>query len=522
MDKAIPNHSLERATPRQWLAALGAILGAFMAILDISITNSSLRDIQGTLGASSSEGSWISTAYLVTEIVVIPLSAFLSRVFSTRLYLLANVIIFLIFSALCGTAQSLTAMIIYRAAQGFVGGALIPTAMTIVMNSLPGSQRSIGLALFGLATTFAPAIGPTLGGWLTIQYGWPYVFYINFLPGGILLYTILRGLDAEDKQLHLLRTADWLGIGLLAVFLGTLTTVLEEGNQEDWFGSPMIMKLTVVCVLSFVLFVWRELRVKNPIIDLRFLIRRNFFVCCVLSLMLGFLLYGSSYLVPMYLGGVQKYNALEIGGIMKWSGLPQLLVMPLIPFLVAKFDNRKIVFVGFGLMAISAFLNSQMSYLFSGPQLIWGQVFRALGMPLIVVPLTGIAYDKIASQDGGSASGLFNMMRNLGGSIGIGLLKTEVSVRYSFHFARFSESLTTVSATAQRRLGELTHALMGKGLDYNEAHNKALHALGGLVNRESYIMAFSDCFHVLMILMIVSMLLAPLLNKVKGAVAVGH
>lgn len=512
----------QKASLRDWIACLGAILGAFVAILDVSITNSSLQDIQGTLGASSSEGSWISTAYLVTEIVVIPLTAFLAQVFSIRTYLLSNVVLFLLFSALCGTAHSLGAMILFRGLQGFVGGALIPTAMTIVMGRLHGSQRSIGLALFGIATTFAPAIGPSLGGWLTTNYGWPYVFYINFVPGAILILTILRGLDREAMQLGLLRKADWTGIITLAIFLASLTTILEEGNQEDWFGSAFIVRLTLLCVASLAVFIWQELRSKSPIVDLQFLLKRNFLSCCLLSLALGTMLYGASFLVPYYLGAVQRYNALEIGRVMMWSGLPQLLVMPFIPFLVGRVDNKLLVFCGFGLMALSAFVNSTMSHEFSGPQLIPGQIFRALGMPLIVVPLTGIAYDKIAAKDNASASGLFNMMRNLGGSVGIGLLKTSVSRRYGFHFGRLSELATTVHQPTQDRLNHLVHALMLKGVDFHEAQTKSLAALSVLINRESYIMGFGDSFLLLFYAMFIAMFFALSLNSVKGAVAMGH
>jgi DHA2 family multidrug resistance protein len=512
----------QKATFREWVACLGAILGAFVAILDVSITNSSLQNIQGTLGASSSEGSWISTAYLVTEIIVIPLTAFLAHVFSTRSYLLGNIILFLLFSALCGTAKSLGAMIAFRAMQGFVGGALIPTAMTIVMGKLHGSQRSIGLALFGLATTFAPAIGPSLGGWLTTQYGWPFIFYINFLPGIVLIITVVKGLDVEPKQLKALRTADWPGIAYLAVFLATLTTVLEEGNQDDWFGSNFITGLAATCLISFGLLVWRELHTKNPIVDFHLLLKRNFLTTCVLGLTLGSMLYGASFLVPFYLGGVQRYNALEIGRVMMWSGLPQLLVLPFIPLLVAKVDNKLLVCAGFGMMALSARQNAAMSHDFAGLQFIPGQIFRALGMPLIVVPLTGIAYDKLAAKDNAAASGLFNMMRNLGGSVGIGLLKTAVSRRYSFHFGRLAELATTVNQPTQDRLKKLTHALMSQGLDPHLAQGKALAAFGLTMNRESYVMAFGDSFYLLFVAMFLSMLLCLTLNRVKGAVVAGH
>jgi len=510
------------ATPKQWTAVSVGVLGAFISILNISITNSSLMDIQGALGAGITEGSWISTAYLVTEIIVIPLTGFLCGVFSTRLYMLGNVLLFILFSAFCGMSQSLPAMILMRALQGFVGGALIPVGMTLAMDSLPKHQRTIGLSLFGLATTFAPAIGPTLGGWLTTHYGWPFVFYINIIPGVAILAAILASLDPEPHRLGDLRTADWPGIISLSAFLGSLTTVLEQGNQEDWFSSPMITRLTILCLASLIYFIWRELNTPKPVVDLSFLVRLNFLTSCLLSLAMGLVLYTFAYLMPVYLGGVQGYNALQIGGVMTWFGLPQLAILPMVPYLVRNVDNRKLVAAGFALMAAGSLMNIHMNHDCAGSQFIIPQCLLACGMPLLIVPLTSIAYDGITFGDHGAASGLFNMTRNLGGSIGIGTMQTLVTRRYIFHFGRIAEKVSALDPAVQYRLAGVTKAAMAKGSSAVVAHQQAIQMFGMVMNRESYVMAFSDCFLILGLLTFLAVLLTPMLHRVKGEMSAAH
>lgn len=250
------SQTMENATPKQWIAVFGALLGAFMAILDISITNASLQDIQGGLGATLDEGAWISTAYLVAEIIVIPLTGFFSRVFSLKRYLLWNSVLFLLSSLLCGTARSLDAMILYRVLQGFTGGILIPTCITVIMSHLPKSQQPTGLALFGLSATFAPCIGPTIGGWLTVNYSWPLIFFINIVPGILLLFLVSYGMEESPMELSLLKRGDWFGIATMASALGSLTVVLEEGVRKDWFGSNLIVILTWVFFISFGVFLF--------------------------------------------------------------------------------------------------------------------------------------------------------------------------------------------------------------------------------------------------------------------------
>jgi len=484
----------EKATLKQWIAVLGAVLGAFMAVLDVSITNASLQNIQGALSASLDEGSWIATSYLIAEIIVIPLTGWFASIFSIRRYLLVNAALFLFFSMCCAWAWNLPSMIVFRALQGVTGGVLIPMAATIIVSTLPASQRAIGLALFGISATFAPCIGPTIGGWLTINYSWEYIFYLNIIPGIILMAAIAYSMDAKPMQLQLLKKGDWWGIGFMAIALGSLTYILEEGNRKDWFGSNEISYAAVACVVGFIFFFYIEFTRKEPFINLRLLGRRNFALSSILSLSLGLGLYGSVYILPLYLASIQHFDAFQIGKVMMWSGLPQLFITPFIPALLKKFDARGMLVIGVGLFATSCFMNVLMTHDTAADQLKMSLIVRALGQPFIMTPLSTVAYEGIEPKNIGSASGLYNMMRNLGGSLGIGILGSILTTRYQLHFSRIAEAITQIDIQAQMRIQKLTQLFMSKGFGVQMAHDQAIQAIGGTINREAYVMAFSDCF----------------------------
>ncbi|HEY9726005.1 MAG TPA: MDR family MFS transporter, partial [Chroococcales cyanobacterium] len=431
--KPMQNPPPDRVALKTWIGLMGAMLGAFMAVLDIQITNSSLAEIQAALGATLEEGSWISTAYLVAEVVVIPLTGWLSQVFSIRRYLLVNTVLFIFFSICCAWAVNLPMMIVFRALQGFTGGVLIPMAFTIVLTTLPPAKQPVGMALFSITATFAPSIGPTLGGWLTDNLGWQYNFYLNVIPGIAMIALIAYAIPAKPMQLNLLKQGDWWGIISMAVGLGSLEVVLEEGNRKDWFGSEEITRLAVVAFVFLSAFLWIELTRKRPFINLRLLVRRNFGIGSIAGLTLGLGLYGSVYILPLYLSRIQDYTAMQIGEVIMWSGLPQLFLIPLVPKLMQRFDTRFLAAVGYSLFAVSCFMNSTMTNETGIEELRWSQLVRALGQPLMIVPLTTIATGNIEPQQAGSASGLFNMMRNLGGSIGIAILSTLLTRRQQFH-----------------------------------------------------------------------------------------
>ncbi|GAA4257488.1 MDR family MFS transporter [Azospirillum formosense] len=502
------------ASTRNWLAVTGSTLGAFMAVLNIQIVNASLADIQGAIGAGIDDGGWISTAYLVAEIVVIPLSGWLAQVFSIRRYLLVNAVLFLVFSVLCAFAASLEQMIVLRAVQGFSGGVLIPMAFTIIITLLPKAQQSTGLALFALSATFAPAIGPTIGGYLTENWGWQYIFYVNLIPGAVMVGLLAFSLDPAPMKLHLLKTGDWPGIVTMAVGLGTLQTVLEEANKEDWFGSPFILRLSVVAAVSLGLFLWIELRTARPLLNLRLLVRRNFGFGILANFMLGVALYGSVFVLPVYLSRIQGYNAEQIGGVLAWTGLPQLLLIPLVPRLMKRFDARLLIAVGFALFAGSAFMNIAMTASYAADQLLVPNIVRAIGQALVFAPLSAVATAGIEKENAGSASGLFNMMRNLGGAVGIALLQTFLTKREQFHSNILSHAVSLFEPATVDRIEQLTRYFQSHGItDPLDAGRRAYVAIGAVVRKQAFVMAFSDAFFLLGAALLVALIATLLLKK---------
>lgn len=505
---------------RMWTAVVASTLGAFMAVLNIQIVNASLADIQGAIGAGKDDGGWISTSYLIAEIVVIPLSGWLAKVFSVRNYLLVNAILFLIFSVACAFAVNLQQMIVLRAIQGFAGGVLIPMAFTIIITLLPKAKQPIGLALFALSATFAPAIGPTIGGYLTENYGWEFIFYVNMVPGLLMVGMLGASLDRAPMNLGLLAKGDWPGIATMAIGLAALQTVLEEGNKDDWFGSDFIVRLSVIAAVSLTLFIIIELKTAHPLLNLRLLVRRNFGFGIVANFMLGIALYGSAFILPIYLSRVQGYNSEQIGMVLAWTGIPQLLLIPLVPRLMKLFDIRLLILVGFALFAASNFMNVHMTGDYASDQLFWPNIVRAIGQALVFTPLSAVATAGIEKENAGSASALFNMMRNLGGAVGIASLQTFLSKREQFHSNILTNSVSVFEEATRYRVARLTNYFMTHGVsDQATATHKAVVAIAGTVRKQANIMAFSDTFYMLGIALVVA-LVASLLLK-KGAPVAG-
>ncbi|NKK60764.1 DHA2 family efflux MFS transporter permease subunit [Rhizobium leguminosarum bv. viciae] len=499
---------------RMWAAVVGSTLGAFMAVLNIQIVNASLADIQGAIGAGTDDGGWISTSYLIAEIVVIPLSAWLARVFSVRNYLLVNAVLFLIFSVACAFAANLQQMIILRAIQGFSGGVLIPMAFTIIITLLPKAKQPIGLALFALSATFAPAIGPTIGGYLTENWGWEYIFYVNLVPGALMVGMLWASLDRGPMNLKLLAKGDWPGIITMAIGLAALQTVLEEGNKEDWFGSDFIVRLSVIAAVSLTLFLIIELKTAQPLLNLRLLVRRNFGFGIVANFLLGIALYGSVFVLPIYLTRIQGYSSEQIGMVLAWTGIPQLLLIPLVPRLMKRFDVRLLIVVGFALFAASNFMNVHMTGDYASDQLFWPNIVRAIGQALVFTPLSAIATAGIEQENAGSASALFNMMRNLGGAVGIASLQTFLSKREQFHSNILTNSVSVFEEATRDRIARLTGYFMSHGVsDQALASHKATVAIALKIRKQANIMAFSDTFFLLGVALVVALLASLLLRK---------
>jgi MFS transporter, DHA2 family, multidrug resistance protein len=530
---------------RTWIAVGGALLGAFLAVLNIQITNTALPYIEGGIATGGVYGTWISTAYLIGEIIVVPITDFLSRVFSLRRYLLANTALFLLFSVMCGHAHSLSEMILYRALQGFTGGVLIPLAFTIILSMLPPSKHAIGLAGFSVTATFAPAIGPAIGGYMNDTYGWPWVFYVNLAPGVVMLAALWYGLPKGPMQLGLLRRGDWRGIALMAIGLAALQTVLDDGNVYDWFGSPYIVKLSLIAGVALAAFIVLEFFTSEPVLNLRLLGRRNFGLGTLGNFLLGFALYASAYLLPQYLAVTQGFDAEQSGAVVAWTGLPQLLVIPLVPLLMKRINARLLVGVGLSVFAASCFMNIELDLNYAAPQLFWPDVIRALGQAVVMTPLSAIAMVGIAPAEAGAASGLFNMMRNLGGAIGTAAIETFFTKREQFHSFIINGHVSLLQPATRGRIADLqqyflTHRavnavdpqlLSGNLQQYSMAQgvagvagawHQAVIAVGNTIRAQATIMGYADCFALLGIVLLAAILPVALLRKGTSAGGPAH
>ncbi|MDK2777294.1 MAG: DHA2 family efflux MFS transporter permease subunit [Pseudomonadota bacterium] len=507
---------------KNWLAIAGALLGAFMAILDIQITNSSLKDIQAALGATLEESSWIATSYLVAEMIAIPLTGFFAAWLSPRRYLLWNGAGFIASSLLCSFAWNLDSMIVFRAMQGFTGGALIPMAFTLILQLLPLDKRPVGMALFGVTATFAPSIGPTLGGWLTEAFSWHYIFYLNVLPGLAVLWLLAEGLDKEEGDDSQLKRIDLMGMITMALGLGCLQIMLEEGAKDDWFDAEYIRWLAVISAVSLVLFVRKQLLTEFPLVNLRLFRSRDFSLACVTYVALGAGLFGSVYLVPLYLASVHDYTALDIGLVLMWVGFPQLPFFPLIPRIMKKIDAKYLVAFGFFVMGASMFMNIHMTTEFDGSYLIPALLVRALGQPFIMVPLSVMSSQNLKAEDTASASTLFNVMRNLGGAVGIALLATLLDKRTDVHLSQIKETLTAGSQNLQDYMLQMGQAM----LPYGGSETQAYGVLAQELSQQAMVMSYNEAFAalgcMLLIASLASLAIRPAPKAAAGDAAAVH
>jgi len=520
---AIPAEAADKASLTTWISIVAGMIGAFMAILNIQITNASLLYIEGGIGTGVDNGTWISTSYLIGEIVVIPLTAYLSRVFSFRNYIIGSTFFFALFSMASAFARDLPSMIAMRGLQGFAGGVLIPMAFTMVATRLPKAQQPVGLAMFAIAVTFAPAIGPTIGGYLTENYGWQTIFFVNTAPSIVMIVALYLTLEREPMRLGLFREGDWAGIVTMAVGLSALQTLLEEGNKDDWFGSPFIVRLAIVAAVFLTAFLVIELTAKKPLVNLRLLLNRNFGIGTIANVLVGFALFGSIYVLPQSLGQVQGYNAEQIGLVLAWTGLPQLILIPLVPLLMKRFDIRYIGSLGILIFAASCFMNTTMSIDYSGDQLWLPNIVRAIGQALVITPLTAVAMFGITPKDAGDASGLFNMLRNLGGAVGTAALATIITKREQFHSNIIGQAVTLSRDEVRQRIEALTNYFMAHGVsDQATAQHQAIIAIGKVVKRESLVLAFSDTFAVIGVVLVIAGIVLLFARRGQAGAAAAH
>lgn len=512
-----------RASAADWIAVAGGSLGALLATLDISITNSALPQIQGSIGATGTEGTWISTGYLLSEIVMIPLAAWLTRVFGLRNFLLGNAILFALFSAMCGLAGSLPQMIIGRIGQGFTGGAMIPTAQTIIRTRLPREQLPIGMTMFGLIVLLGPLLGPVLGGWLAENISWHWCFFVN-LPVCIgLVALLIFGLPAEKPQWGEFVKADWLGIAGLSVALSSLTVVLEEGQRERWFDSTMIITLSLISLLGFIVLGVAQLTSRKPIVRLSLLRNPRYASVILIVFAVGGGLYGVSYLVPQFLSLIAGYNAQQSGAIMLLSGVPAFLMMPFLPKLLAKSDFRILVIAGLLMFTISCVLDIGLTAQSVGHDFYGSQLLRGVGQMLCMMPLNQASMAAVTREESGDAAGLYNMARNLGGSVGLALIGVNIDRRNAFHTDTIRESLTANSVAGQDYIASSAANGLAQTGDLAHSQMSALAQLAAQIQQQASVMTFNDTFFLLAIALAACIPLALLLKTPRGPVpSSGH
>lgn len=504
--------SQARATVTDWVAVAAGSLGALMATLDISITNSALPQIQGAVGATGTEGTWIATGYLMSEIVMIPMVAWLTRVFGLRNFLLGNASLFVMFSVLCGVSGSLPMLILARVGQGFTGGAMIPTAQTIVRSRLPLHQMPVGMTIFGLIVILGPLFGPVIGGWLTENADWTWCFFINVPVCTVLLLLLILGLPAERTNPKAFFEADWLGVAGLTLGLSTLIAVLEEGQRERWFESEMICWLSLISACGMALIALSQWRAERPMLRLSLLRNRNYAAVIIIVFVTGIVLYGISYLIPQFLALVAGYNAEQSGRIMLLSGIPAFMLMPILPRLVTRVDTKLLVITGLVLYAISCFLDTTLTALSTGSDFTMSQLVRGFAQMLCMMPLNQASMSAVSREESGDAAGLYNMARNLGGSVGLALIGTFIDRREALHDSTLRQAVSANSETVQARVSEMAH-LLGSSLDAGHAQLGVLANLAKQIAREAMVITYNETYWLLMLAMLACIPLAFLLKR---------
>ncbi|BAN26222.1 MDR family MFS transporter [Caballeronia insecticola] len=505
-----------RASATDWIAVTAGALGALMATLDISITNSALPQIQGAIGATGTEGTWISTGYLMSEIVMIPLAAWLTRVFGLRNFLLGNAVLFTLFSVMCGLSTSLPMMVAGRIGQGFTGGAMIPTAQTIIRTRLPREQMPIGMTIFGLIVLLGPLLGPVLGGWLAENIAWSWCFFIN-LPVGIALAALLiTGLPTDKPHWEAFFKADWIGIAGLAIGLSSLTVVLEEGQRNQWFESSEIIMLTCITTFGMLLIALSQFIAKQPIVRLSLLRNARYASVILIVFVVGAGLYCVAFLLPQFLSIVSGYNALQSGSIMLISGVPAFLIMPILPRLLGKVDSRILVIAGLLCFAASCLLDIALTAQSVGHDFYGSQILRGFGQMLAMMPLNQASMAAVSREESGDAAGLYNMARNLGGSVGLAIIGTVIDRRNDFHSAAIRESLTANSVLGQERIAASAANFAAQGGDIAHAKLQALGQLSMQIGQQAVVMTYSETFYVLAIALLACLPLALLLKTPRA------
>lgn len=510
---------VDRIDPRRLVAFIAMVFGMFMAILDIQIVSASLAEIQAGLSASAEEIAWVQTSYLIAEVIMIPLSGYLSRAFSTRYVFAVSAGGFTLASFLCAQAGSINEMIVWRVCQGFIGGGMIPTVFASAYTIFPRSRQALIAPVIGLVATMAPTVGPTVGGYLTDLYSWHWLFLVNILPGIFVTLATWTLIDFDKPDLSLLDGFDWAGLVSMATFLGPLEYVLEEGAAKDWFESWEIQAAFAVSATSAVVFFWRAFVARKPIVDLGAFANRNFWTGCLMSFAMGIGLYGLTYLYPVYLARVRGFTPLQIGEAMFVTGLCMFFTAPVTGRLMGKVDPRAMIAFGFLLFSAGTLRASQLNGLWDFDELLVPQILRGVGIMMCMVPINNLALGTLGPERLKNASGLYNLTRNLGGAVGLALINTLLNDRFDLHLNRLHEFVTWSRGTAVERLDSMTLALSALGSD---APLAALKRMALMVRQQAFVLAMADTFFALTWLFLALVLLTPLMRRPARPGGGGH
>lgn len=479
---------------KKWAIALTVSLGTVLQIIDVSIVNVSLPQMQGNLGATLTEIGWVITGYAVANAIIIPLTAWLGKLFGEKAYFIFCLVGFVLASVMCGFATGLYMLIAARVLQGLFGGGLAPRAQAIMFETFPPEEIGIAQAIFGIGIIVGPTFGPTLGGYLTDTLGWRWVFFIN-VPIGVLAIMMAYLFLPATKSNRLIHTSvDWLGILLLAIWLGSFQIFLEEGEKNGWFESDMIVILLVVTLIGLILFVWRELSIKRPAVDLRVLRYKALAAGSVYSIVLGICLYGTIFVIPLFTQHILKFTAVQTGMMLIPGALASAVFMPIVGALIGKIDARLAIGFGSVVVGFSMVLFSQITINSNIGSLFWPLVIRGAGMGFMFIPLSIATLGAIPRPDIPAASGFFNLTRQVGGSVGVALLATVLENRQVFHYDRLVENISLYNPNASSFLSQVESGMMGKGYDMTTAHQIAVSVAKGTTQVQAMILAFEDVY----------------------------
>jgi len=496
---------------RDWIGVLAMGTGLFMAIMDVQIVTSSLTQIQGGLSASTDEIAWVQTAYLIADVVMVPLSGMMTRLLSTRVLFVIAALGFTGASVLCATATSLGEMILYRAMQGFCGGAMTPTVWPVVYNKFRGRQLATVIALISVILSMSSTLGPTLGGFLTDTFSWHWLFLVNIVPGLLVAAVVWFTIDIDKPDFSLLRYFDLIGLVLMAAFLGCLEYALEEGPRWDWFDDETILIAVVVSIVAGGLFFWRVLSYHQPIVDLRTFLNRNFAFGAFFTFVMGIGMYGTTFLVPLFLAQVRGYNAWQIGQTVIVVGLVTMVMSPLSTRMARLLDLRVMLAIGFGLFALSMYLTATLTNQTGFWELFLPQVVRGLGLICCYLPANMIAMGTLPADKMRNAAGLYNLTRDLGGAIGLASIVTIMNVRLDFHWNRLIEDINPTRAVVQQFLE--TQSQRFEPLINGDPHQAALKMIANLVHREALVLTYNDLLLLIGAFFVFGLMLLPLVRR---------